>query len=216
MDSKGINNVNDLSAEKVIIEVMRYFGFRRNYQVAEYFEVTPQTLSGWIKSGEIPKHLIKFKNEIEISKNLSTEKLNKFQNDLSDTEIKNYNYNQLSSIFLKNIKTIFVIPFLSVLFVSIYTLIFAPRVYTSESKVLPISEDGSASNSFSGFASQLGINIPLNMGGKVPWDEIYPEILKSSDLLTSMLEKVYKTEKYGDNSLKNILVKEHKLLNLMS
>ena len=113
MDSKGINNVNDLSAEKVIIEVMRYFGFRRNYQVAEYFEVTPQTLSGWIKSGEIPaKHLIKFKNEIEISKNLSTEKLNKFQNDLSDTEIKNYNYNQLSSIFLKNIKTIFVIPFL--------------------------------------------------------------------------------------------------------
>ena len=212
MDSKGINNVNDLSAEKVIIEVMRYFGFRRNYQVAEYFEVTPQTLSGWIKSGEIPaKHLIKFKNEIEISKNLSTEKLNKFQNDLSDTEIKNYNYNQLSSIFLKNIKTIFVIPFLSVLFVSIYTLIFAPRVYTSESKVLPISEDGSASNSFSGFASQLGINIPLNMGGKVPWDEIYPEILKSSDLLTSMLEKVYKTEKYGDNSLKNILVREHKL-----
>ena len=92
---------------------MRYFGFRRNYQVAEYFEVTPQTLSGWIKSGEIPaKHLIKFKNEIEISKNLSTEKLNKFQNDLSDTEINDYNYNQLSRIFLKNIKTIFVIPFL--------------------------------------------------------------------------------------------------------
>ena len=57
MDSKGINNVNDLSAEKVIIEVMRYFGFRRNYQVAEYFEVTPQTLSGWIKSGEIPQNI---------------------------------------------------------------------------------------------------------------------------------------------------------------
>ena len=44
---------------------MRHFGFRRNYQVAQYFDVTPQTLSGWIKSGEIPlKHLIKFTNEI--------------------------------------------------------------------------------------------------------------------------------------------------------
>ena len=52
---------NLLTTEQVIIEVMRHFGFRRNYQVAEYFDVTPQTLSGWIKTGEIPpKHLIKF------------------------------------------------------------------------------------------------------------------------------------------------------------
>ena len=53
------------SAEQVVIEVMRHFGFRRNYQVAEYFEVTPQTLSGWIKSGEIPpKHLMKYTSEV--------------------------------------------------------------------------------------------------------------------------------------------------------
>ena len=53
------------SAEEVVLEVMRHFGYRRNYQVAEYFDVTPQTLSGWIKSGEIPlRHLVKFNEEI--------------------------------------------------------------------------------------------------------------------------------------------------------
>ena len=45
---------------------MRHFGYRRNYEVAKYFDVTPQTLSGWIKSGEIPpKHLMKYTTEIE-------------------------------------------------------------------------------------------------------------------------------------------------------
>ena len=53
------------TAEQVVIEVMRHFGFRRNYQVAEYFKVTPQTLSGWIKAGEIPpKHLLRYTNDI--------------------------------------------------------------------------------------------------------------------------------------------------------
>ena len=52
-------------AEEVVIDIMRHFGFRRNYQVAKYFDVTPQTLSGWIKTGEIPpKHLIKYKSEV--------------------------------------------------------------------------------------------------------------------------------------------------------
>ena len=32
------------TAKEVVIEVMRHFGFRRNYQVAKYFDVTPQTL----------------------------------------------------------------------------------------------------------------------------------------------------------------------------
>ena len=77
--------------------------------------------------------------------------------------------------------------------------------------MLPISENGNTSNSFSGFASQLGINIPLNIGGKVPWDEIYPEILKSGALLESMLEKSFLTLKYKNETLENILIYEHKL-----
>ena len=59
-------------AEKVVLDIMRHFGFRRNYQVAEYFSVTPQTLSGWIKTGEIPpKHMMKYTAEVL---NIQTEK----------------------------------------------------------------------------------------------------------------------------------------------
>ena len=58
-------DINNPIAEKVVLDIMRHFGFRRNYQVAEYFDVTPQTLSGWIKAGEIPpKHMMKYTKEI--------------------------------------------------------------------------------------------------------------------------------------------------------
>ena len=40
-----MNENKNLTAEEIVLEVMRHFGFRRNYQVAQYFEVTPQTLS---------------------------------------------------------------------------------------------------------------------------------------------------------------------------
>ncbi len=60
-------------------------------------------------------------------------------------------------------------------------------------------------------AAQLGINIPINIGGNIPWDEIYPEILMSSDLLMDILSEKYVTKKYGEKSLKEILVNEHSL-----
>lgn len=202
-----------LTAEEVVIEVMRHHGFRRNYQVAKYFNVTPQTLSGWIKNGNIPlKHYLKFYNDIA--------KKNKINNNISDNENQqnnsysadgNFTKRQIEEVIFKNIKYIFLIPTLICSLVSIYVFVFANEVYTSESKVLPVSEDGNTASNFSGFASQLGINIPLNIGGKVPWDEIYPEILKSSDLMVSMLSNKYLTEKYGDMTLNNILINEHNL-----
>jgi len=93
----------------------------------------------------------------------------------------------------------------------VYVFWIASPVYTSISKVLPISEDGSSSNGFSGVAAQLGINIPLTIGGTVPWDEIYPEIVKSSDLLNGVLKEDYITEKYGKKTLENILIEEFDL-----
>ena len=204
------------SAEEVVFEVMRHFGYRRNYQVAEYFSVTPQTLSGWIKSGEIPpKHLIKYNNEIfninqsvyyennETTTNSSFEAYNSKNENISISEI-------ISTLF-KNIKLIIAFTMLSMSLSAIYVYIIANPLYTSRAKVLPISEDGNSSSSFSGFASQLGINIPLSMGGKVPWDEIYPEILKSSNLLESALEDKYSTKKYGESSLLDIIINEYGL-----
>ena len=60
-------------------------------------------------------------------------------------------------------------------------------------------------------AAQLGVNIPLNIGGTVPWDEIYPEIVKSSNLLMSVLSEEYDTKKYGKKSLREILINDRSL-----
>ena len=196
---------NNLNAENIVLDIMRHFGFRRNYQVAEYFNVTPQTLSGWMKSGEIPpKHLMKYKDEI-LNKNKNKEF---FENIAVSTNIER---KSLFDLLYKNKLVITLLPLMSVMLTSMYVFLISDQIYTSKSKVLPISEDGSTSSSFSGFASQLGISIPLNIGGKVPWDEIYPEILKSSDLLKSLLNQKYSTNKYGDLTLLKILIREKKL-----
>ena len=198
---------------------MRHFGYRRNYEVAKYFDVTPQTLSGWIKSGEIPpKHLMKYTSEIEANNksDFITNKIELNQNDLKTSlggHRLNYSAIKLKKLFTHNIKYFIFIPFITVSLVTLYVFLIADKIYTSKSKVLPISEDGGSSNSFSGFASQLGINIPLSIGGKVPWDEIYPEIVKSSDLLKSILKNEYVTEKYGNSSLENIMINEYSLNN---
>ena len=118
-------------------------------------------------------------------------------------QTKNFLLKKLKNYFLTILIPI-VIPLSFLLLTIVYLTFFANPVYTSKSKVLPISEDGGTSSSFTGFASQLGINIPLSIGGKVPWDEIYPEIVKSSGLLESLLEKKYNTIKYGNISLKKI------------
>ena len=170
---------NNPKAEQVVIEVMRHFGFRRNYQVAEYFDVTPQTLSGWIKTGEIPpKHLIKYKSEVLDPQNKRKRIQSSESVDVKDSIINNFektnkfSWYKTKLVLKKNIKILLGIQLSIVFSTIIYVFLIANPIYTSISKVLPISEDRSSSNGFSGMAAQLGINIPLNIGGTVPWDEI--------------------------------------------
>ena len=208
------------NAEQIVLEVMHHFGFRRNYQVAEYFNVTPQTLSGWIKTGEIPpKHLIKYTVEVlgaqrdqqgELGTNDDVVKdgndaIQKFESS------RKFSWIQTKQLLKENIWILFGFPITTTILMIVYVFWIASPVYTSISKVLPISEDGSSSNGFSGVAAQLGINIPLTIGGTVPWDEIYPEIVKSSDLLNGVLKDDYITEKYGKKTLENILIEEFEL-----
>lgn len=209
---------NKQNVEEIVIDIMRHFGYRRNYQVAQYFEVTPQTLSGWIKNGEIPaKHLMKYSIEIQKKKTEDNyEKSDNNSNQLNPNKVnghtpKSFSWNRTKVIFKKKIKILIGLPIIFSISMGIYVFLVADPVYTSVSKVLPISEDGAANtNNFSGVAAQLGINIPLSIGGTVPWDEVYPEIVISSNLLTSILTEKYFTEKYGKITLKNILDKEHR------
>ena len=217
---KAIDSMNDnknLTAEEIVLDVMRHFGFRRNYQVAEYFEVTPQTLSGWIKSGEIPpKHLLKFNSEVLAHEKENYTTLNKgnnleIHNKKKNSDSHDNSWYRLNYFFFKNLKTIVFIPLFLVIVVGLNVFFVQDNIYTSKSKVLPVSDSGGSTNAFSGFASQLGVNFPLNIGGKVPWAEIYPEILKSSDLLESILTRKYLTDKYGYQFLSYILLKHYKL-----
>ena len=206
--------MNKPQVEKIVLEVMRHFGFRRNYQVAEYFDVTPQTLSGWIKSGEIPpKHLMKYNNEVLVSNNLKNIKDSTIDDVGSISPNKKFSWNKKKQIIINNLKTLIGVPLVLTFIMIAYVFLIADPVYTSSSKVLPISENPSNQSSFSGMAAQLGINMPLTIGGTVPWDEIYPEIVKSSNLLTSVMSDNYLTKKYGNITLLEILVNENKLSN---
>ena len=56
---------SNLKVRQIIDDLMNKHGFRHNYQVADYFGITAQTLSGWLKNNSIPhKHLLKILNVI--------------------------------------------------------------------------------------------------------------------------------------------------------
>jgi len=218
LPNKKMNKKNEV--EKVILDIMRHFGFRRNYQVAEYFKVTPQTLSGWIKHGEIPpKHLIKYKSEvqkIETKKNepinlSNTDRVQLNYEDKNSLTSKKYSWNRTKKILTSQLKVLLGVPIITTLFISFYVFLIANPIYTSTSKVLPISKDGTSPSGISGVAAQLGVNMPLTIGGSVPWAEVYPEIIKSSNLIKSIFSEKFITKKYGFISLQEILNMEHNL-----
>ena len=134
MDAKKIG------VEKVILDIMILFGFRRNYQVAEYFEVTPQTLSGWIKSGEIPpKHMMKYTAEVlnaQVEKSRVMIEGSKLDNDSftksdSRSNTQKFSWVQTKLILIQYIKTLLGIPLSSILLAAVYVYWIADPVYTS-------------------------------------------------------------------------------------
>ena len=212
-------NDNLPTADQIILDVMRHCGFRRNYQVAAYFNVTPQTLSGWIKSGVIPpRHLVKYNNEIlkanskENTPALQMDKSNPSYQGNDNVSPQRFSLATVKFTFVKHLRTLIMIPILSIFCALVYLFIIAEPVYTSVSKILPISEDGTNANGLTGMAAEFGISIPLSMGGKIPWDEIYPEIVQSERLLSSALNNQFMSKKYGNRILLDIIVAEYDLM----
>ena len=207
-------NKKQESVEEIILKVMQRFQYRHQYQVAKFFNVTAQTLSGWIKSNSIPpKHLIKYKQEIETGTNEEPANKNRevfvLESPLrSDTAIdrsaaqaNNFQYKKISvssiiRLLKKSKRTLVISPFVLVSLVSVYVFFLAPSVYTSSAKILPISENNSNLSNLSGLASQFGMNLPT--GGEIQWDELYPEIVRSEKLMEILVQKSFQTEKYQD------------------
>jgi len=60
---------NNQDIDKIINDIMDANGYRHHYEVAKYFRVSAQTLSGWVKQQKIPpKHLLKYYNDFNQDK----------------------------------------------------------------------------------------------------------------------------------------------------
>ena len=208
------NNKDD--ADALIAKIMKQFGFRHQYQVAEYFGVTAQTLSGWVKTNIVPdKYIMKYQLDIQDMHqydNLSDENLANFSK-------QHYSVKQFSFtiFFANNIRPLIVIPIiLSILSLALVLFIIRP-VYTSTAKVLPIGDSGSSFSEMAGMASQLGLSMPVNFGNQIPWDEMFPEIIKSENLVQSILNEKFSSNKYGNKQyLSSIIEQEYNLKNKLT
>ncbi|MDP7527661.1 MAG: hypothetical protein QF852_08575, partial [Candidatus Marinimicrobia bacterium] len=132
------SNQQQESVEEIILKVMQRFQYRHQYQVAEFFNVTAQTLSGWIKSNSIPpKHLIKYKqeiesviNEVQANKNrkvfvLESALRSDTAADRSAAQANNFQYKKISvssiiRLLKKSKRTLVISPFVLVSLVSVY------------------------------------------------------------------------------------------------
>ena len=119
------------NSDSLIAKVMKIFSYKHQYQVAEYFGVTAQTLSGWVKTGIVPdKYVMKFQldiQELEKKDNYieQPKKINQVENHNPSFPKEEINKNEFSfTIFFANyVRPLIIIPFtLSIL--SLFTVLF--------------------------------------------------------------------------------------------
>ena len=149
--------IENKNSETLIAKVMNHFGFKHQYQVAEYFGVTAQTLSGWVKAGAVPeKYIMKFQLDVQ-----DIPKENIFRESKNDTnqggnkhlEFRtNINEFSFTLFFANHIRPLIIIPFILSLLSLLSVLLIIRPVFTSSAKVLPIGDSG---NSLSEMAGEL-------------------------------------------------------------
>ena len=210
------------NADALIAKVMQQFAFKHQYQVAKYFGVTAQTLSGWVKAGIVPdKYLMKFqldvqalKKENDFSKkidDLNHQEINNLKHSKSETQSNEFSF---TDFFANHVRILVILPFITSLFSLIIVFFVIRPVYTSSAKILPIGDSGSSFTEMAGMASQLGLSMPMNFGNEIPWDEMFPEIIKSENLVQSILNEKFSSNKYGKNqSLSAIIKQEYNIKN---
>ena len=175
-----INNYLKSNSEvrQIIDEVMKKHGFRHHYQVAEYFGITAQTLSGWFKNNSIPhKHLLTIQNDLSS------------QNDGKNNE-DNYSKKILQLFFNKG-KIIIFFTLISTISSFIYFTFIASPIYTSNASVIPVGDNGSDLAGLTGAAAQMGLSLPVNNQSTIAWDELFFEILRSKSIQRKLLNEKF-------------------------
>ncbi|MBT4636179.1 MAG: hypothetical protein HOK52_00030 [Candidatus Marinimicrobia bacterium] len=213
-------DINKDRTDELIAKVMKQFGFRHQYEVAEYFGITAQTLSGWVKSGIVPdKYIMKF--QLDVQEMISPREIasddrikSNFSNGFPEDVPNNHHSREFSFtiLFANHLKPLMLFPIFISVFVAVWVFFIALPVYTSSAKVLPIGDKGSSFSDMAGMASQLGLSIPMNLGNEIPWDEMFPEIVQSENLKIAILGQNFSSNKYeNDQSLFYIVEREFNL-----
>ena len=187
---------SSLEVRQIIDDLMNKHGFRHNYQVADYFGITAQTLSGWLKNNSIPhKHLLKIQNVIN-----KTVKDKEVEDDYNKKIIRLI-YNKGNIIFLGCLLTMF--------FSFTYFKFFAVPVYTSEASVIPVNNSGNDLAGLSGAVAQMGLNLPGNTQTSIAWDELFFEILKSNGVQRKLLDEKFTIENLAESEYLATILKKH-------
>ena len=204
--------------DDIINKIMKEKGYRHQYEVAKYFKISAQTLSGWVNQKKIPpKHLLKFYSEFENDTDKSDIKTinnNNINKDFIHKQKEKISLSGISKILFKNIKLLIWLPFTFTITTLIYLFFIANTVYKTTAVILPTSGSNQDMNGLLGAAAQIGMSMPLDLGNEIKWDEIYPEIVSSERLKRIVLQDTFKTNKYGSGQLlKSIIAKELNILN---
>jgi uncharacterized protein involved in exopolysaccharide biosynthesis len=183
--------------------------------IAYELDVTPQVVNNWRIRNQVPyKYVKKVREKIKDNQASISNSLNPH-----DIQFQNIDYNPkhnqdvkiivetcikfLSRIFEKRkfIYTSLVIAFLLCIF---HIQIFNSPVFISRARILPASN--SNSSSLNSLASQFGVNVGQNEASSLSDSKLFPEIILSRRLASTIINDRFDTKKFGDKvPLVNIL-----------
>ncbi|SVB85715.1 uncharacterized protein METZ01_LOCUS238569, partial [marine metagenome] len=211
---------NNQDIDKIINNIMDANGYRHHYEVAEYFMVSAQTLSGWVKQQKIPpKHLLKYYNDFNQDKLEQTvihPSVSTATNDnwSVSSQTEKISLKKVYQLLYKNKKIIIGFPTIVFIVAIIYLFFVANLVYKTSAVILPTEGTGQNISGLLGAATQMGMAMPFSMDNEIAWDEIYPEIVNSERLRRIVLQDTFSTSRYGAGiPLQIIISNELNILN---
>ena len=180
---------------QIIDKIIKKYGYRHHYEVAEFFGVTAQTLSGWLKNNAIPhKHLLMLQDEF--TPTLHTEEL---EHDFSK---------KIIHLFQSKGKSIVIFTCTMSLVAFVYFKFIATPLFTAKASVIPIGDNGSDLAGLAGTAAQMGLNFPVN-NETIAWNELFLEILRSNGVQRRLLEEKFNVSTTFEQERLYILLTQH-------
>ena len=197
------------------------FGATKLSDIARELDVSPRVVSNWKSRNQVPyKYVKKLRKRIDAlsSENKTSPENNIVREIIYDDRLSNIGSENddktiiesllvIYRLIRKNIAYLIVIPLIALIFTYINLKFYTQPVYLSSSKILPASGNHTSSG-LQGLAKQFGVG---NIGGGVNLTSaiMFPDIIKSRKLASSLINDEFSTEKYRTKlPLINILLND--------